>query len=93
MGATTRTTKEPVVYKIASTENHNGHKSLFRSDAAVDYINKINQEYQALFDRYEGNIPDQAKAEYYANVDKHQTSELDASFMDDINSFFENQLP
>jgi dienelactone hydrolase len=85
-------TNPNVVYKIASTENHNGHKSLFRSDAAVDYINKVNQEYQALFDRYQGNIPDDVRAQYYANLDKHQTSELDANFMNEINSFFERQL-
>jgi dienelactone hydrolase len=85
-------TNPNVVYKIASRENHNGHKSLFRSDTAVEYINEINKEYRALFDRYDGNIPEQAKAEYYASVDKHQASELDASFMSAINSFFEDQL-
>jgi dienelactone hydrolase len=63
-----------VIYKTCSAENHNGHKSLLRSQAATTYISKINQEYKELFDSYKGNIPDEVRARYYANLDRHLTS-------------------
>ena len=85
-------TNPNAVYKVVSRENHNGHNSLFRSDAAVNYINKINQEYLALFNQYNGKIPDAVRAQYYAGLDKHLTSDLDKNFMGDINSFFESHL-
>lgn len=85
-------TNPNVVYKTYSIENHNGHKSLYRSDAAVKYIDKINQEYKTLFNQYNGYLPDNVKAQYYSSIDKHQASELDPNFMNEINSFFERQL-
>jgi dienelactone hydrolase len=81
-----------VLYKVVSTPNRNRHKSLFRSDAAVNYINKINQEYLDLYNQYNGKIPDAVRAQYYASLDKHLTSDLDANFMGVINSVFESQL-
>ena len=81
-----------VEYVTCSKEGQNGHKSLYRSEAAVKYINQINQEYRAITEQYGGNIPDDVKAQFYASLDKFQTSELDASFMDNINRFFESQL-
>lgn len=81
-----------VIYETRSAKNHNGHNDLFISDAASEYINQINEEYKALYDSYNGNIPDDVKAEFYAGIDKFQTSELDADFMNNINSFFEKEL-
>ena len=86
-------TNPNVVYKTCSTKNHNGHKSLFRSEAAVDYIDKINQEFLQLSNRYHGNIPDDIRAQFYANLDRHRTSQLDVDFMNDIDRFYERQLP
>ena len=85
-------TNPNVTYVTCSAENHNGHKSLYRSDAAVKYIDEINQEYRSLFDQYQGHIPDEARARYYAGLDKHLTSQLDTDFMNSIDAFFESQL-
>ncbi len=85
-------TNPDVVYKTCSTENHNSHNDLFMSDAAIQYKNEKNQEYKVLFDKYDGNIPDEVKAVFYAGVDRFQTSERDVNFMNEINSFFEKQL-
>jgi pimeloyl-ACP methyl ester carboxylesterase len=85
-------TNPNVIYKTCSVENHNGHKSLLRSEAAVKYIDEINQEYQQLFDHYNGNIPDEARARFYGSLDKQQASELDPNLMNDINGFYEGQL-
>lgn len=85
-------TNPNVIFKTCSIENRNGHKTLFRSAAAIEYINAKNEEYTKLYDSYNGKIPDNAKAEYYAGVDKFKTSDLDKDFMDEINSFFEKHL-
>lgn len=85
-------TNPKVVYKTCSAENRNGHNSLYRSAAAIQYAQQKNQEYQVLLDRYQGYIPDAAKADFYAGVDRYQTSELDASFMRDVSDFFESAL-
>lgn len=78
--------------KTISEENHNGHNNLFVSDAASKYINKKNEEYKVLFERYNENIPKDIKAEFYEGVDKFKTSELDVEFMREINRFFEGSL-
>ena len=85
-------TNPDVIYKTCSTENHNGHNDLFMSDAAIQYKNEKNQEYKVLFEKYDGNIPEDVKAAYYAGVDRFQTSERDVNFMNEINGFFEKQL-
>ncbi len=86
-------TNPNVVCKTCADENHNGHRDLFRSEAAVEYINRKNQAYQELCDLYNGSIPDDIVADYYANVDRTLASELDIGFMDEINRFFEHRLP
>ena len=85
-------TSPNVVYKTCATENHNGHRNLFRSEAAAEYSERKNQVYREPYDRYNGSIPDDELADYYADVDKALASELDTDFMDEINRFFEHGL-
>jgi alpha-beta hydrolase superfamily lysophospholipase len=85
-------TNPNVVFKSCSTENHNGHDNLSRSDAANEYINIKNQEYQKLHDSYKGKIPEDILAKYYEGVDKFKTSELNLAFMNEISRFFEDHL-
>jgi pimeloyl-ACP methyl ester carboxylesterase len=81
-----------VIYKTSSAENHDGHNNLFESDAASEYAKDKNLEYKEIYNRYDGEIPDEIKEEYYEGVDRFRTSELDLDFMDKINFFFEEQL-
>jgi uncharacterized protein len=85
-------TNPNVVYETRSTAGHNGHNNLYMSEAAVRYAHAKNEEYRSLYDQYDGNVPEAVKAAYYATIDKLQTSELDAAFMDTINRFYEAQL-
>jgi fermentation-respiration switch protein FrsA (DUF1100 family) len=85
-------TNPSVVYITCDAQNRSGHRNLFWSEAAVEYSQQKNQEYQALLDRYEGSVPDDARAEFYAGVDRFRTSELDVDLMDEINRFFESSL-
>ncbi len=86
-------TNPNVVYKTRTAENHNGHRNLFRSEAAVEYTNQKNRVYQGLHDLYNGSIPDDVLADYYSSIDKTVASELDSGFMDEINRFFERCVP
>jgi alpha-beta hydrolase superfamily lysophospholipase len=85
-------TNPRVVYKTCSTESHNGHSSLFYSEAAIRYMEEKNREYRELYDSYGGEIPDDVKVGYYAGIDRFLTSEPDRDFMDDVNQFFESAL-
>lgn len=86
-------TNPHVFYRTCDKPNHNGHKDLLLSEAAVQYINQKNQEYQGLIDRYDGVIPANIRAEFYAGVDRFRTSEVNADLMNEINNFFESALP
>lgn len=85
-------TNPNVIYKTYSDEKHNGHNNLFESEDASAYIEEKNQEFKALSDSYNQNIPKDIKAKYYKGVDKFRTSQLDVDFMDNINRFFESYL-
>jgi len=86
-------TNPNVIYKTCRAGSRNGHMNLLRSDAAAEYINEKNRVYKELHDFYNGSIPDDVVADYYAGIDKSLTSELDTDFMDEINRFFEHRLP
>lgn len=81
-----------VVYKTCSTPGQNGHSSLFKSAQNIAYTEEKNLEYKALYQQYDGQIPTNVKAEYYAGVDKALASELDPAFMAEVNQFFVQAL-
>jgi len=85
-------TNPQAVYKVCDTKDHNNHNNLFMSDASVEYVTEVNAEYETLYEKYEGEIPDDEKEKFYAGVDKFLTSGLDMDFMNDVNTFFENGL-
>ena len=84
-------TNPNVIYKTCSAENHDGHNNLFKSNTASEYIKDKNLEYKEIYDRYNGEIPDDNREKYYEGVDKSLTSELNVDFMNEINLFFEMQ--
>jgi len=83
-------TNENVVYKTCDTQDQSGHNNLFMSKAQAAYKAKINEEYKALYDSYGGIIPNDVNTDFYAGIDKYLASELDATFMSEINDFFES---
>ena len=85
-------TNPNVVYKTCDVAGQDGHKTLLKSAAAVNYAKTINAEYKAIFDRYNGKIPDSVNAEFYGKVDKFLASQLDPNLMDQINDFYEQAL-
>lgn len=82
-------TNPNVIYKTCDKPGRDGHNTLFQSEAAAKYIVGMNEEYDKIYDQYDGEVPDEVKAEYYSGVDKALTNELDAEFMSEVNDFYE----
>lgn len=79
----------PNVRTISLSEpGRSGHNNLFRSDAAMDYIDKINIEYRKLYDSYEQNIPYEIKQNFYSQVDRSLAQDINQELMDEIHAFF-----
>lgn len=85
-------TNQHVIYKTCSANNRNGHNNLNLSTAASKYIDEKNKIYKELYDSYHGKIPYDVRTKYYKDIDKSLTSQLDADFMGEIDSFFEEAL-
>ena len=79
----------PNVSCISMSEpGRNGHNDLFRSEAAIAYIEEINIEYRELFDSYEQNIPYEVRQDFYSKVDRSLVHDINRDLMNDIQAFF-----
>jgi alpha-beta hydrolase superfamily lysophospholipase len=67
---------------------HSGHNNLFRSNAAMDYIDEINIKYRKLYDQYEQNIPYEVNQDFYSEVDRDLAQDINRGLMDEIQAFF-----
>lgn len=78
----------PNVRTISSSEqDRNGHNNLFRSDAAIDYINEINTLYLELYDNYEQNIPYEVRQDFYSKIDRGLAQDINSDLMEEIQAF------
>lgn len=75
------------VQSISESER-NGHNNIFRSDAAIDYINEINIEYRELFDSYKQNIPYEVNQDFYSRIDRNLAQDLNLDLMGGIQEFY-----
>ncbi|MFP4461248.1 MAG: alpha/beta hydrolase [Thermotogota bacterium] len=87
------TITNPNVRSLSLTEpGSNGHNDLFRSDAAMAYIDKLNIDYRKLYDQYEQNIPYEIKQNFYSQVDRFLAQDINRELMDEIHAFFMESL-
>lgn len=73
---------------IQNDPERNGHNNLFKSEAAVSYIEMVNVEYKALYEQYDGNIPYEIRQEFYLKIDRALAQDLDDDLMGEIQQFF-----
>ncbi len=73
---------------VLDEPGRNGHNDVFRSDAAIAYIDEINAEYHELYNQYEQKIPYEIQQAYYAKIDRNLAQDLNLELMDEIHSFF-----
>ena len=79
----------PKVRTISLSEpGHNGHSDLFRSNAAIIYIDEINITYRELFDRYAQNIPYEVRQDFYSDIDRDLVQDINRGLMEKIQTFF-----
>lgn len=79
----------PYVRTISLTEpGSNGHNNLFRSDAALAYIDDLNIDYRNIYDQYEQNIPYEIKQDFYSQIDRSLAQDINRELMDEIHVFF-----
>jgi len=71
-----------------SESGRNGHDNLFRSDAAIEYIDEVNVEYGELYERYEQDIPYEVRQDFYDKIDRNLAQDIDLGLMDQIQGFF-----
>lgn len=70
------------------------HTSLLRPHTAeyTDYAAHVNEDYAALYDAWDGAIPEDARAEFYAGIDKSITGGVWQELMERIDAFYQAAL-
>ncbi|MDL2318819.1 alpha/beta hydrolase [Eubacteriales bacterium OttesenSCG-928-A19] len=81
-------TNPNVVYVTREAVGQNGHNNLLRSLAAARYAEEKNAEYQRIYQSYDGEIPDDVRAAYNAQIDKSLANELDPALMEEMIAFY-----
>lgn len=69
-----------------------GHNSMFYTDEALKYIDEVNVSYRALYDSFGGEIPDDARAEFYDGCDKELINMPNVGFLTQIEAFFSENM-
>ncbi|MCH5325557.1 MAG: alpha/beta hydrolase [Eubacterium sp.] len=68
------------------------HNDIFYSDRAIEYIQELNEDYNDLYEQFDGNIPHELEAHFYNEIDKALAGELNGELFGQINEFFENAI-
>lgn len=89
IAAREKITNPNVQYLIRSGEQQNGHNSLCYSLDCLEYVDALNKEYDALYEKYDGEIPDYEEAAFFAAVDKFRASQMDPAFMNAVVDFYQ----
>ena len=82
-------TNPNVEYKVCSNENQNGHNNLFVSVDCTDYVDAKNEEYEAIYEQYDEEVPDEVRREFISKVDKSLANKLDEEFMTTVLDFYQ----
>lgn len=65
-----------------------GHDDLFDSLASLEYVKGLNVAYMGLYERYDGDIPNEVKRDFYSSVDRFLAQDVNGELMARINGFF-----
>ena len=83
-----RITNPNVEYVVCGQEGQNGHNSLFQALERNAYMDQLQLEYDALYERYDHHIPEEADRAFYAKVDKGLANKVDGAFMERVADFY-----
>lgn len=82
-------TNPNVEYYIRDKAPQNDHNHLFESLAKRAYADEKNAVYDELYQRYDGDIPEDVCREFCAGVDKFLANEPDGEFMARVLAFYQ----
>ena len=82
-------TNSNVEYFVSEGEKQNGHTDLMHTVESTVYLEKVKEEYNQLSEEYNGEIDQKVEAEFYSNIDKHLSSQMNDELMQQIISFYE----
>lgn len=85
-------TNPNVSCKILDKKRQNGHNSLFYSIETLDYADEINKPYEELYEKYNGEIPEDVERNFYNNIDKSKCNELNEDLIECVLDFYEEAL-
>lgn len=88
MAARERITNPNVEYIVRGGAGQDGHNSLFHSLDGLAYMDAVQADYEALYEQYGGEPPEEAKDAFFAGVDKGRASAVDEAFMDAVLDFY-----
>lgn len=69
-----------------------GHNNLFSTAEALEYINAVNVEYSALYDKYNGEIPDDVRGDFYDKCDRELINMPNVELLTQIETFFSENM-
>ena len=87
-----RITNPNVEYFVCDQPMQNDHNKLFQSVESIQYVDRQNERYSALYDAYDGEIPESVQREFYAAVDKRLVDEPDQAFMERVVGFYRDSV-
>lgn len=74
-------------FLVLEGRDHN-NLMMDQSEERLGYIETINEEYEKIYEEYDGEVPDEIKAEWCASVDKELTSKLDEELFTGFVDFY-----
>lgn len=81
-----------VQYLTISDKGRNGHNSIFYSAEAAEYLEKFEREKKKLEKEYDGKLPNDVEADFYAKADKRIANGQNTELYEKINRFYEAAL-
>lgn len=84
-----RITNPNAEYYIFSDKYRNNHGTYFDTPESAEYKQKMNKIYEELYEKYNGNIPDEIQKDYYSGLDRDLLNETSDELADLIDNFFE----
>lgn len=78
-----------VKYSVWDNEHQNGHSTVFLSQEATLYADELDEEYDRIYDEYNGDIPEDIEKAFFDGTDKVKASELNKELTEEILEFFD----
>ena len=84
-----RIKNKQVKYTVMKKKRMRGHNNYLFSKKAIKYIySVVNPAYQELFDEYYGTIPDDAREQFFKELDADLLNEINMDIVDAVDEFF-----